>query len=492
MNKLVVTILVSFLLVPFIAKGNANSSSQNYEAVPSKEINYKLDDYRNYLGLWCGGAKENLTFAKNMAIKNVIYLRGMEKFPESKGLRFFISDPEYITYKRFVDFKKIKSYSKAQIDDWREYCAMKDASLPFPDCMATGWFNRFNHREMKPDHPEYGYCTLIPHFQTNKNINRAVSRIMARVNELVKKCPNMKFGGFVWDVPQLDGDLWGQPKGSKRYKQCGMSLWRGVDCVSVPEGVKLDYPTFCEGRAQFYRALRKAAEKVNPDVKLIMDPARMYVQYVEPYQRIGVKVGDPALADYVQMEHGGDEYLLDKKAWASGYLQTENVATACDIYAYSFDIEIRAIGSSASVGAWSVWFGNPMQTNPSLVNVPPRLKLSRSLATWENLNNTPIEKRKWNKANLVYDSPTAHISKDALWGINPETKKMFFCFLNPNAKIKLPEGCKIEVIRPLDALFSEYFYPRVMPNFKIENGQLSLTERGKMCVGDAYSITFKK
>ena len=69
---------------------------------------------------------------------------------------------------------------------------------------------------------------------------------------------------------------------------------------------------------------------------------------------------------------------------------------------------------------------------------------------------------------------------------------MFFCFLNPNAKIKLPEGCKIEVIRPLDALFSEYFYPRVMPNFKIENGQLSLTERGKMCVGDAYSITFKK
>ena len=92
-----------------------------------------------------------------------------------------------------MDFKKVPTYTKEQIAHWMDFCAMKDASLPFPDCMATGWFNRFNHREWKPDHPEYGVVTLVLNMQKKKVIDAVVKRNKERVEAIEKRNPDFKF-----------------------------------------------------------------------------------------------------------------------------------------------------------------------------------------------------------------------------------------------------------------------------------------------------------
>ena len=459
------------------------------------KLDYKVDDYRNYFGCWIGHPKDNLRFARNMAIRHLIYLRGMENLPESKGMYFYFSDPEYCgVYKRMMDFKKVPTYTKEQIAHWMDFCAMKDASLPFPDCMATGWFNRFNHREWKPDHPEYGVVTLVLNMQKKKVIDAVVKRNKERAEAIEKRNPDFKFAGFVWDVPQLDGDFWGEIRGKTRvsYKQCGLSHWRGVDSASFPKGQKPDYPTYSEGRVAFYRAMRAAFAGREKPIRLIVDPALIWGHYLADFVRLGVKPGDPALADYIQLEAGSDNYLKNKKAWSSGYIKAENTATACDLYAYDFLKEIRAVGASASVGAWSVWFGNPCPTLTSIRDVPARMKISRAVATWENLNNTPISQRHWDSLSNTYNSPTAHLSKDVVWAIHPETKKLFFCFLNPDAKIKLPKGMTVKMIRPLTPLFDEYMYPSVFKNFDIKDGYLSLSKKHAYSVGDAFVAELKK
>ncbi len=480
--------VASMLLLLFAA--NLIAFAEGNGPIPPKApLDYKLDDYRNYFGVWCGGARDSLRYARNMGMRHVIYQSGMEKCPEAAGMKFYYVDPEYITYKRTIDFGK--KYTQKDIDEWREVCAMKDASLPFPDCMATGWFWRFNSVKKKSEDPEYNVCSLIPNLQRQKVIDMIVAKIISRVSDLQKRNPNFKFAGFVWDVPQLEGDFWGFDK-KGRPRQVGMSFWRGVDSVSVPEGVKLDYPTYCEGRVAFYRQLRAAAKKVNPDVKLIMDPAVIYGHYVKDFVRLGIKPGDPALADFVQLEFGTDDYLKDKKAWESGYLKVENLANAVDYYCYNFEKEIHAVGAAAAVGAWSLWFGNPCPTLPSIRDVPARMKLSRSIATWENLNNTPIEKREWNLDKKEYSSPTAYMSNKLLWAIHPETKKMFFCFTSADGELSIPEGMEIEEIFPLTSIFDEYRKPKVMKNFKIKDGKLSLAENSHYLVGEAFSAKLKK
>lgn len=456
----------------------------------SGKLDYKIDDFRNYLGLWCGGACDNLRFARNMAIRHVLYNNGMEKLPESKGMFFYLPDPEYVgVYRRMIDFNNASAYSQKEIDHLRDFCAMKDASLPFPDCMATGWFVRFHHREWSEDHKQYGVCSLIPNMQKQKVIDAIVQKNKERALAIEKSNPDFKFAGFVWDVPQLEGDFWGEisdKRGGKRYVQCGLSHWRGADSADFPKGEKPDYPTYCEGRVAFYRTIRAAFDGHNPKIKLVVDPYQLWGNYAADFVRLGISPDDPAIADYVQVEHGTDKHFKIAEAWNTGYFKVENFANACDIFVFDFLKEIHAVGAAASLGAWSVWFGNPCPSLPSIRDVPARMKLTRAIASWENLNNTPIDRRKWDAENLVYSSPTAHMSRNVIWAIHPETKKLFFCFLNPDASLTLPDGMKIREIHPLTSIFDEYLRPRVTKNFIIKNGVMSISPDHKYTVGDAY------
>ena len=145
---------------------------------------YTLDDYRNYYGSWAGtSARESLIFAKNMGYRYVLYIPGMENFKESDGLLFVLETPEYMTYSRTIDTKK--KYSKKQIEEWESICAMKDASKPFPENMASGWFWDWWTADITGDNNQhYSSFSLQLNFQKKSVIDRTVRRIFERAKWL--------------------------------------------------------------------------------------------------------------------------------------------------------------------------------------------------------------------------------------------------------------------------------------------------------------------
>ena len=90
------------------------------------------------------------------------------------------------------------------------------------------------------------------------------------------------------------------------------------------------------------------------------------------------------------------------------------------------------------------------------------MKLNRAVAVWENLNGTPISKRKWDGVN--YSSPTAEMTPDVIWAIQPETKKLFFVFLSDKGQVRIPEGYRVKEIYHVDGLWQEIKTPPAKKN----------------------------
>lgn len=115
----------------------------------------------------------------------------------------------------------------------------------------------------------------------------------------------------------------------------------------------------------------------------------------------------------------------------------------------------------------------------SIRDVPARIKLVKALPVWENLNNTPLSERKWD--GTVYESPTAGISRDVVYAMQPKTNKLFFVFNTPDGKVKVPNGYSVSRIYFTDGLFREYKgsanYPIKKPMLdsfiKYENSELT-------------------
>ncbi len=469
------------------AKENGGSKDVSQSTLPEKPLNYTLDDFRNYYGSWAElSPKDSLIYCKNMGYKYVIYKDGMERYKEADGLRFLLVDPEYMTYKRSLDMKKI--YSQKDIEMWRDICAMKDASAPFPECMATGWFW---NQHSKDKNPEFTKCSLQLNFQKQKVIDMAVNGIIKRAKNIMKKNPNFKFGGCIWDVPMLTGDFYGKKPQWKRPRQVDMSFWRGVDCVSVPDGVKLDYPTYSEGYLAFFRKLRKEALKISPDAKFIVDPWDVYRDYIAHFKKLNVPRTDPGFADFIQTEANNDRFVTDERIAESGYIDLPHQGQASDLSAYDFDREIKLVSSAAVKGVWTSWFGNPCPGLPSIRDVPARLKITRAIGTWENLNNTPLSQRKWDASANIYSSPTAYMSKDLVWAIQPKTNKLFFCVLNPDARIVLPKRWEIGQVHPLTSIFTEYLTPDIKKNFDVSSNTLSFKPNSKYLTGQGFSAILK-
>ena len=130
--------------------------------------------------------------------------------------------------------------------------------------------------------------------------------------------------------------------------------------------------------------------------------------------------------------------------------------------------------------------------------------MSRYLATWENLNNTPLSKRHYDAKNFAYSSPTFQYTLDAVAGVRPGTNKMLFVFITPKGKITVPQGYKIAKIRVLDKLFTPIMKPLVfsdgvfrlnekdskVPLFRLKDGVL--TSCNNAVLNDAFMAELEK
>lgn len=140
MNTLKATSIYIFSAAAVFAQEAATSAPAAEQAAPSPAIKYDKDDYRNYFGAgWQADSGEVISFAKRMGFSHVMAMGGMPKNRDSDGMYFYIETPEYGTYRRYVD--PSKKYTPEQIREWETTCALKDASKPFPENLATGWFS---------------------------------------------------------------------------------------------------------------------------------------------------------------------------------------------------------------------------------------------------------------------------------------------------------------------------------------------------------------
>ena len=108
-----------------------------------------------------------------------------------------------------------------------------------------------------------------------------------------------------------------------------------------------------------------------------------------------------------------------------------------------------------------------------------------------NLNNTPLSQRKWDASANIYSSPTAYMSKDLVWAIQPKTNKLFFCVLNPDARIVLPKRWEIGQVHPLTSIFTEYLTPDLAKNFDVSSNTLSFKPNSKYLTGQGFSAILK-
>ncbi|MDO5570538.1 MAG: hypothetical protein Q4F97_03620 [Bacteroidales bacterium] len=380
----------------------------------------KDSDFRNFYGItWNGKASDNLKFAKQMGYDYIFYSYGMENETEAHDIYFYLESPEYMTYTRKVDRRK--AYTKEEQEKISEFCALKDASLPFPDNLASGWTT------------ESQSFTVLPDFQQQKVIDVVVEKIIERIKEIERPNKNFLFGGIAWDVPQLEGDFYDKAQ-ALGGKQITLSFWRGEDSGDICPGTVHDYNTYSDGRAMFYKTLYKRVKDLYPNAKFMVEPWHIYNDWIEDMQKRND--AKELMPDLVLQEGPWTDFVTDNKNFSSGLVDYNNIGcTTPNVYSEEKNREIAAM--AAVHGAIFGWFGRfggtgEMPAYKNVFDVPAWLLLVRAICGWENKNKTPLNKRKW--VDGIYSSPTAYISDDVIYAKQPNTDRIFVVFNKSNSK----------------------------------------------------------
>jgi hypothetical protein len=392
-----------------------------------------------YVIVWKGETNENLSYARQMKYDYVFYQKGMEKDSLSKGLYFYIETPEYAVYPRRIDTKQL--YSRGEIEFFETNCAIMNNSKVFPHNIARGWFMN--------DH------TFTPQldFQQQRVISWTIDSILKNVEAIEAQNPDFHFGGFAWDVPQPAGDFWDTIQHPGH--QITLKHWTGGDFGIKNKGAVHNFPTYSDGRLEYYKQLYRATRKKYPAARFMMEPYRIYEDWIAVVKnRHDAKEVTP---DLLVQERFGIEFVTDARIFESELISKEFVgSTTPDRFG---EADNRLFAASAAInGAWFSWYGRfggtgDMPRFNSIAEVPYRLKLIRVLANWENLNQTPLSKRLWD--GTTYQSPTAFASPDAIAVMQPHTGKLFVVFVTEKGEIALPKDKRIAAIYKADALFRE-------------------------------------
>ncbi len=445
-NSFTVKISKYILALILILSTYISCKNQEEPPVPFVPTGSDLPEYRNNFGVsWNGVANlsDNLAYAKQMGYGYVFYMNGMESDPLSDNLYFFIESPQYNSYSRYIN--TTLTYNSTKTDFYNNYCTLK-SNDPFPTNLATGWFADANNFSAELD------------FQQKKVIDWAVADILAKVKAIESVNPKFHFGGYSWDVPDLQGAFYNKNKADGGLPTT-LKFWTGGDYGVIYGNNVHDYSTYSDGTAEFYKALFVATKLKYPFFKTIYEPYSLYDQWIS-------KVKDRAdakqiMPDLLSQENREVTFLDDSRIFAtygtSPLIDKEHVASSAPA---NFTEPANRINAAklAMNRSWFNWFGRvggtgDMPTYGSMKDVPARLKLIRVLPNWENINNTPITSRTWN--GILYKSPKAYASDSAISVIQPKTGKQFIVFLKSTAVVDLPAGKTVKSISLTDGLFRE-------------------------------------
>jgi hypothetical protein len=398
-------------------------------------------DYRNFYGIvWVGDNDENLAYAKQMGYDYVFYHYGMSTHANSDSLRFYFETPQYDCYLREID--RSYPFTADEKEELSRFVALKDASLPFPENMARGWFSTPAFFSVEPD------------LQQQRVIDFLVDSILNRAAELERKERGFEFGGYAWDVPQLYGDFWDtiQTSGGD---QVTLAYWTGYDGGDKHPDVTHEYKTYSDGHAAFYKTLWKRTRERFPNARFIVEPWHPYDDYLKHIEnRPDAKELVP---DLIVHEQGSIEFAVNKDVLKSGLVDYSKLGcTSPNIFTEADNRQVA--GVAASKGSTFGWFGRfggtgDMPEYTSVRDVPARLKLVRMIPNWDNMHQTPLEKRNWD--GNVYSSPQSYISEHVIYSVQPRTNKLFVVFLTAPASVEIPDSYVSASVYQTDNLFIE-------------------------------------
>ena len=407
--------------------------------VPFVAVEGELPEYRNFFGVsFVGQPSELLSYAKQMGYNYVFYRAGMQNEPLSDNMYFYLESPEYNTYSRMLNTKK--SYNTTEIDFYENYCTLKNNGL-FPGDMASGWFTSDTTFSVELD------------FQQKKVITWAIDKVLAQVKTIETANPRFHFGGFAWDVPDLTGDFWTGLQ-SNGLNQSSLKYWTGGDFGAIKGVTVHDYPTYSDGRAEFYKALYAATRAKYPQAKFIHQPYSIWDQWIRVIKnRTDAK---EIMPDIMAQENASLDFLDDVRIYETGLIDKEHTCSAVTTLT---EVSNRSSAAKCAINkSWFNFFGsfggsNSVPSYKNVSDVPRRLLLIKVLPNWENMNNTPITDRKWN--GTVYQSPNAYASDSVISVLQPKTNKLFFVFLKVDGIITLPAGKIVKNIYRTDGVFRE-------------------------------------
>ena len=436
----------------------------------------RTGDFRDFYGIcWNRDTHDNLLYARHMGHDYVMYSRDMEKDPLAENLFFYLETPQSDAFPvpRTVSFTK--AYPPQEIALYEKYFARKDDSA-FPRNLATGWFTT-------PD----SFC-VEPDFQKQEVIDYFVRRIVARAQALENQPRKFLCAGLAWDVPDLSGDFWN--KGSKQGgRPQTLAAWTGGDVAFHRKGEAVEYPTYSDGRAAFYRQLFAETRRQFPGAKFIFEPYGIWSQWIRNIKdRPDAK---EIMPDLLCQENGGTDFVTNQRIFDSGLVKGKEFV-ACSTPNVFGEKQNREIAALAAInGSWYNWYGRfggtgDMPGYRKISEVPARLQLVRRVPAWDNLNEIPRAKRFW--AGGVYSSPMSGMDGKVIWSTHPKSGKIFAVWLEPDGVVKLPSTAKVAAVHRTNGLFMETSNGR--GDVEVAGATIRLTNREGL--GKGYIISLRE
>jgi hypothetical protein len=440
-------------------------------------------DYRNaYMVIWDGTACDNLAYAKSMGYDYVLYQSGMEDCMSNIDMYFYIESPDQNLQIRgdFIYFDK--EYTAEEKNTYNNLLLWKSTAA-FPNNLATGWF--FGQGE---------FFRPLADFQQKAVIDTLVSRALTQITKIEDPSKKFYFGGWSWDVPNLDGDLWSGLQNLPLQNKTGtgtqvtISYWTGTCSGAAHSGITQDYSCYKDGKAAYYKKLFSETRKLYPNMKIYMDPYNPWTSYIESISTRS----DAALLkpDILCEEKETTEFVTDSRLFATG-LMTKDKMCSDTPKEYTVQGNLDIAGNAAVNGAWFLWYGRIGGTGnfpplASIKDVPDRLKLIRAMTSWDNVNKVPLSSRKWDAAKHEYTSTLSKANLNIIYSVHPKNKKTYLVVLNKAEGMNL-NGKAVDTIYSVDSLFQPK--TSATADFTVSNGALYLKSDSNL--GKGYIITLK-
>ena len=435
----------------------------------SAELSSK--DYRNFYGIvWRGNPLDNLKFAKQMGYHYVAYQSNMNKMSEAKDTKFYVVNPELDVSPVSIALDLSETFSSYQKILYEQYFVWKSATSTFPDNIATGWWYNDNK------------FLIVYDFQQQSIIDSIIDGIIAKVKSYENISLGFRFGGLMWDVPDLKGDFW--TGGSSDRNFVNLSYWTGKDSCASPDHVH-SYETYSDGKAAFFKKLHTRVREEFPDAKFIFEPFLIYDRWIKDIQeRPDAK---ELMPDMLIQESSGTLFVDDNRIFDSGLIGKDQVGLTTPSTFGEYENRLYA-AKAAINGAWFSWFGRfggntDMPDYLNISEVPARLQLIRMLPSWDNLVNVPLTERSWD--GNIYKSPNSYADSNIIYSRHPDTGKIFAVFLNTAGKIKLLEKEPVNSVYRTDSFFIET--EDGSSDVQIINGEIKLIDSAG--IGKGYIIS---